>query len=196
MTEARYNIERDLSEAKTMADNLLPYVYENELYGNIGGGSTPKLTIGGLLLRLHRLHTLADRLNANQKATLERIDAQHEEVRREWSIHYHEKLKQEAFSRLKVIEAFFVECEDDPRACSNNYQPEANRRTIVQNIVEALGSSDGSADVAQAAKKIDARLRRFTEPSDFVWSSELQPAYPPDKYWWLYAKPPRFPSKG
>ena len=194
MTEARYSIERDLSDAKSMADNLLPYVYEGELYGNIGG-STPKLTIGGLLLRLHRLHALADQLSASQKATLDEIDAQHEEVRREWSIHYHEKLKQEALSRLKVIEAFFVECEDDPRVCSGNYQPEANRRTIVQNIAEALGQAEGSAEITKAAKKIDQQLRRYTEPSDFVWSPELQPAYPADTYWWLYAKPPRFPTK-
>ncbi len=192
MPEANYSIDRDLSEAQALANNLVPYVYENELYGSIGGmfgsGSMPRLTIGGLLLRLRRLHALEDRLMPEQKTQLAAVDATTENVRREWKVHYDDKLAQEAVSRLKMIDRFFDDCADDPRTCAANYPPEAMRRTIVQVIIEALAQPNPEID--RLASKVDLQLRRFTQPSDFIWASALQPAYPPDAYWWLYAKPP------
>jgi hypothetical protein len=196
MTEATYSIDRDLSEAKALADHLVPYVYENELYGSIGGmfgsGSMPRLTIGGLLLRLNRLHALEDRLTDAQKEQLAATDAQRQNVRQEWTMHYNEKLIQEANSRLKLIERFFEDCVDDPRTCASNYPPEAMRRTIVEEIVKAL-RRDGllTTELERAAGKVDSQLRRFVQPSGFSWASALQPVYPKDEYWWLYAQPPR-----
>jgi len=59
MSETSFTIGRDLDEALAMAKALVPYVYEETLYKNIGGGSfsggaLPSLTIGALLLRLRR----------------------------------------------------------------------------------------------------------------------------------------------
>jgi hypothetical protein len=196
MAEATYNIDRDLDEAKAIAEHLVPYVYEDQLYGSISGmfgsGNAPSLTIGALLLRLHRLHALESQLNADQKAKLSAIDAQNESARREWTIHYNDKLVQEGNSRLKMIERYFSDCDDDPRTCANNYIPEASRRTIVEDIANALQSSGApNADLVNAAHRIDARLRRYAQPSDFVWAAALQAAYPKDEYWWLYARPPK-----
>ena len=193
MSETNYSIDHDLSEAKAFADHLVPYVYEGELYGSIGGmfgsASMPRLTVGGLLLRLSRLHALQDQMTAEQKAQLAGIDAQTENARREWSVHYHDKLVQEATSRLKMIEQFFGDCADDPRTCAANYPPEAMRRTIVQVILDAL--DEPNTDLDREARKVDTQLHRFTQPGEFIWASALQPAYPQDSYWWLYAKPPR-----
>lgn len=197
MSEANYNIDRDLSEAQAFADHLVPYVYENELYGSIGGmfgsGSMPRLTVGGLLLRLHQLHALEDQLTPEQKAQLAAVDAKTASVRQEWSVHYDEKLVQEAISRLKMIERFFDECSDDPRTCAANYPPEAMRRTIAQVIADTL--AEPNPEISKLMSRVDMQLRRFAQPSDFIWASTLQPAYPPDVYWWLYAKPPKTGSK-
>lgn len=200
MPEAIYNIDRDLDEAKALADHLIPYVYENELYGSIGGmfgsGTMPRLTIGALLERLHRLHALEGQMSDAQKAQLSQIEQQKEKARSEWTIHYNDKLVQEAHSRLKMIERYFGDCEEDPRTCAPNYIPEANRRTIVENIVQELAHTGGSAaEVQSAAQKVDMRLRRYAEPSEFIWASVLQTAYPQAEYWWLYAKPPRVGTK-
>ena len=200
MPEATYSIDRDLTEAKAIADHLIPYVYEDQLYGSISGmfasGSMPSLTIGGLLLRLHRLHALEDQLNADQKAKLAAIDAQNESARKEWSIHYNDKLVQEGNSRLKMIERYFSDCDDDPRTCANNYIPEANRRTIVEDIANALQSNGApNGDLTSAMRRIDSKLRRYAQPSDFVWAAALQAAYPNDEYWWLYARPPKVGAK-
>ncbi len=196
MPEANYSIDRDLAEAKSMADHLIPYVYGDQLYGSIGGmfssGATPSLTIGALLMRLHRLRALEAKLTAEQKAKLTEIEARNEAVRSEWSVHYNEKMISEANSRLHMIETFFAECEEDPRSCYSNYQPEAMRRTIVQDIDNELHRLNlPDAHLAMVLRRIDGQLHRFAAKSDFIWAAELQPAYPPDKYWWLYACPSR-----
>jgi hypothetical protein len=198
MTDTPYSMERDLREAQAMADGLVPYVHEDRLYGNVGGGglfgggTMPSLTIGSLLMRLRRLNALADQLTPAQRQTLASIEAQHEAVRKEWTVHYHEKLAQEATSRLKAMETFFEECEDNPRTCASNYQPEVLRRTIVEEVRRALEAQRMiSADLDALTRKIDGKLRGVVKPSEFVWAKALEPAYPPSEYWWLYAKPPK-----
>lgn len=200
MPEASYSIDHDLEEAKALAEHLVPYVYEGELYGSISGmfgsSSLPRLTIGALLLRLHRLRALADQLSASQQTLLSQVEAQKEQVRSEWTIHYNDKLTQEALSRLKMIERYFGDCEEDPRTCAANYLPEANRRTIVAAIEEELARTGADAQaVTSYAAKVDARLHRYAKPSTFIWAAALQTAYPVDEYWWLYARPPRVGGK-
>lgn len=196
MAEPRYSIDRDLTEAKSMADHLIPYVYGDQLYGSIGGmfstGATPSLTIGALLMRIHRLRGIESALTAEQRMKLTEIEARNEAVRSEWSVHYNEKMVSEANSRLHMIETFFAECAEDPRSCYSNYQPEAMRRTIVQDIdheLHRLHLSDNHLEMV--IRRIDGQLHRYTSKGDFIWAEELQPAYPPEVYWWLYASPPR-----
>ena len=196
MSEANYTIERDLTEAKALADHLVPYVYEDQLYGSIGGmfgsGSMPSLTIGALLLRLHRLHALEGQLSDAQKTELASIDGQNESARKEWSVHYDGKLVQEATSRLKMMDRYFADCIEDPRSCATNYPPEALRRTVVAAIVKALAHDPAaSGALGSTVSKIDSKLHRFAQPSDFLWASALEAAYPQSEYWWLYARPPR-----
>lgn len=197
MSETIYDLARDLREAQAMANALVPYVHEDALYGKVGGGglfsasAMPSLTIGALLMRTRRLRALEDQLSAPERGTLSAIEGQIESVRREWTLHFSEKLVKEANSRLRAIEQYFKECEDDPRLCAGAYLPEALRRTIVQEIAAALERYDlPVTDLQRSMQQVDGKLRRYTEPSEFIWASALQPVYPNPPYWWLYAKPP------
>src|SRR5689334_1757805 len=87
MAEQKFSIERDVKEAQAMAAALVPYVYEDELYGRIGM-NMPSLTIGALLMRLHRLRALASRLTPEQLGILEQAEAQTQSARREWTSHF------------------------------------------------------------------------------------------------------------
>jgi hypothetical protein len=196
MGETIYSLDKDLWEAETMAEALIPYVYENRLYANVGAGgmfaasNTPSLTLGALLMRLRRLHALEDRMTDAQRATLAKVSEQHDRVRKEWTLHYHNKLVQEANSRLKQIKQYVEECREDPRACAASYLPEALRRTIVQEIADVLDNHDmPSAELDRAIREADGGLRRYASPSDFIWAQELQSVYPKTKFWWLYAQP-------
>lgn len=190
MSETKYSIEQDLKEAAAMADGLDEYVRGDQLYGRASGGffsgNMPMLTIGALLLRLGRLHALAASLNAVQRAQLAEVDTRHEAVRLEWAHHYGVKVRQELLSRLKALDAYFIEMRDEPRSAVNSYYPEALRRTISQLLADALPADD---EIKGALRKADGGLRRWTEPSDFLWAPELEALYPREKFWWLYVRP-------
>lgn len=198
MSEITYSLDRDLEEARALAQGLENYVRGERLYGSAGAdvgifssaANMPTLTIGALLLRLHRLKALESQMSAAQKALLTEAEAEHDRVRREWTVHYGDKVRDEAAARLRSLEAFFAECEDDQENCAGAYLPEALGRTMLQEIVTALNRYN-MADIGfdRSLAQHDTQLRRFTEPSKFIWSEKLRPAYPENPYWWLYAHP-------
>jgi hypothetical protein len=195
MTEQNYSIDRDLKEAQTMLKAMVPYIYEGELYGKLGM-NMPSLTPGALLLRLNRLRALHDRLTPAQASTLEKLEAEQEALRKEWSTHYQKKLQQEIEARARDISIYAKECDDDPRTCANSYMPEALRRTIIQEITGVFPDSElQSSGLGAKIKQADSSLRRFVRASSFVWDDALKPVYPQETYWWLYNRPPQ-PTDG
>lgn len=194
MSEQSYSIKRDLEEAEAMANGLEDYVRGSDLYGKTGGGffsRMPSLTIGALLMRLRRLDALRDGMTDSQRQQLEQVKAQHEKIRKEWAIHYHEKLVREAHSRLDSMSHFFEECRDNPRLCASAYPPEALKRTIVQEIADTLENTYGvdSKELPAKLRATDSKLRRYAQAADFQWDAALREVYPQERYWWLYAKP-------
>ncbi|RMF81159.1 MAG: hypothetical protein D6737_05830 [Chloroflexi bacterium] len=191
-----YSLQRDLDEAKAMVAALEPYVYEERLYGRLGGGFFSRmrqvsLTLGALWLRQRRLTVLEDQLDKSQKVTLKEIRKTHDAVRRKWRVHYEQKLITEATSRLKQIDHYYRECREDPASCHGTYMPEASRRTIVQEILLAMETYDiYSADLMVHVKQADGQLRLLVKPSDFIWPEALQIVYPREEFWWLYNRPP------
>lgn len=197
MAEQNYTITTDLKEAQSMVGRLEQYVRQDELYVQMGGLGTlfggaqmPALTVGALLLRLNRLTALQADMTAEQRAQLEQIRASHESVRSEWRLHYDEKLKREAHSRLVAMRRFFEECAENPRTCASNYRPEALRRTIVEEVINEmarLGIED--EELPGLVREIDSRLRRYVRPDAFLWDDRLQTVYGRDQFWWLYMQP-------
>jgi hypothetical protein len=197
MSEANYSIDNDLKEAQAMAKGLPDYLQGSELYGRVGsggffgGGNMPSLTLGAFLMRLRRLNLFRDQMTPAQQSQVDTIEEQHEKVRKEWRVHYENWLLKEANSRLDAMNPYFQEIRDTPSMAAGAYKPEAQRRTIVQEILDAMDELNiRSADLDTKVRRIDSRLRGVgLQPSDFIWASELQPAYPQKVYWWLYSKP-------
>jgi hypothetical protein len=189
MSEQSYSVEKDLKEAQAMASALVPYIYEDELYGRVAM-NIPSLTLGALMLRLRRLRTMQNKLNNTQVATLEQLERQLEDVRKEWATHYQKKLVREGEARLRDIQGYIRECRDDPRSCVGNYPVEALRRTMIQEVLNTMGEAETEKTGLKAkAKTVDAELRRYLQPSDFIWDEQLKAIYPQDTFWWLYSRP-------
>lgn len=190
----KYSTGKDLKEAVAMADALVPYVHQGELYGSTGGGffsTMPRMTIGGLLLRLRRLDALRDQLDASGQEQLDKARARNEEVFRTWRDHYEGKMQREALSRLNAMNTFFEECRANPHLCPTIYQPEATRRTVVEELIGALKAAKvETAEIEAKAKSIDGQLRGVVQTSDFIWDAVLEPIYPKGAFWWLYHAPP------
>lgn len=197
MSEKVYSIEQDLKEAEAMADSLASYVRQDNLYGSVGGGGLfsggrmPSLTVGALVMRLRRLSQFADEMTDAQRARLDKTIAAHDAAAKEWRVHYEGKMVREANSRLDAMKTFFEECASSPATCPRIYLPEVLRRTIVEELLIAMkerGMDD--RELITKARDTDSRLRRFVQPSAFVWAEALQPAYDQKQFWWMYGEPP------
>lgn len=57
------DLAQDVRVVAAMAEHLTPYIYEGELYGMLSDPSLPRLTIGGMPMRLARLNALRDQLS-------------------------------------------------------------------------------------------------------------------------------------
>lgn len=197
MSEKVYSIDQDLKEAEAMAESLASYVRQDNLYGSVGGGGLfsggqmPSLTVGALVMRLRRLNLFSAQMTDAQHARLDKIIAAHDAAANEWRVHYEAKMVREANSRLDAMKTFFEECASSPANCPRIYLPEVLRRTIVEELMIAMKKRGmDAADLITKARGTDSRLRRFVQPSSFVWAEALQPAYDQQQFWWMYGEPP------
>jgi len=192
---SRYSLKRDLDELERMVARLGDYLLGNEMYLSIGGGafrglSAPQLTIGALLLRRRRLTQLRAKLKRADGIRLDAALADHDDLRREWTLHYEQKLQREVPSRLRVMAGFFRECSENPRDCAGAYPIEALRRTIVGEILLAMMEFGyEKSEVIASVRSADQALRRILQAGEFIWSPLLAPVYPQDDFWWLYGRP-------
>jgi hypothetical protein len=183
-----FDVDNEVRTVEAMASRLKPYVYEDELYG-LMPGKLPRLTIGGLLMRLHRLYALNDTFNMHQKSAVEDARKKLNDVRNEWRVAYEKKVLRELGSRFGTLEQFLAECAENPRTCGENYPSSIEKRTIIELLLdeaEALGIM--TDDLKNRKIVVDNKLHRYTQNSNFTWDSRLESAYPPDKFWYLYSK--------
>ena len=184
----QFDIDRDVKTVEAMAARLTPYVYEDQLYGSMPG-DLAKLTVGGLLMRLHRLSAISNILTPKQREVLQKATTKLDEVRRDWLVAYEGKIEQEFRARITALNHFVNECMDNPRSCRENYPSEAEKRTMLQELGdEALSLNIMADEVKGALSSIDNKLHRYLEPGPFIWDPRLEPAYLRDKYWFLYIK--------
>jgi hypothetical protein len=190
---SNYNLQTDLNEAKAMVAGLEDYVRGSELYGHANGNffsNMPSLTIGALLMRLRRLDALRDKMRDSQSKELDKVVDSWHEIRDEWRLHYEEKLKREADSRLDAMRTFFTECEENKQNCLHNYRPELLRRTVVQELLNEIDAlSIEATDIKRKASATDAKFRSYLSEANFQWADDLQSVYAKGEYWWLYQKP-------
>ncbi len=192
---SKYSLEKDLKEAKAMADALEDYVRGDTLYGSAAGGfmsSMPALTVGALVMRLRRLDGQRDNMQDRQRKLLDAAVDAYDGVVREWRHHYEQKILREIKSRLDAMSDFFKECAESERKCANVYRPEQLRRTIVQELVREADAINLTleSDLKAKINNVDKSLRGYFRPASFEWAETLQPLYPEDEFWWLYQRPP------
>lgn len=186
-----YDPTADLHALEAMASHLTPYLYENELYGVISN-DLPRLTIGGLLMRLHRLEALQNRLSSDQQRRVAEARQSFEQKRSEWRSHYEDKLKQEIDARLNNLGAFLEDYRDDRQQARSAYPAEATHRIIIERLRdEAQSLNLWDREYENKLHRLDGRLRGTldTENKTFVPPNGLEEVYPEQQYWWLYAYP-------
>lgn len=176
------DLAQDVRAVTAMADQLTPYIYESQLYGMLNDLSLPRLTLGGLLMRLARLSALRDQLSPAQQASLEQAQHKLDEVRRTWPVHYEGKLQQELQARLTALEQFANDCAANLRACADNYPSAMEKRVMIEHLRDAaLEVKVLSEALKSRLSALDNAISRCIEKGAFCWSANVQPAYPDRK---------------
>lgn len=193
-------LQAELDALQAMAESLEDYLLSDQLLWPLtgSGGMLPRLTVGGLLMRQHRMAYLQDVLAVDQRLAchdaLQSIDM----TLNQWAVHAREKMLQEWTMRVNLLAQFIRDCDDLEIVtdCVANWRSHAEQRVMLHHLQDALSRYDGASDRDAELARIDRSLRRIVaegESGHFLWADELVPIYPPDVFWWLWVAPPDDP---
>lgn len=188
MSAAQEDLLKDLKIITTMAGFVEAYLVGDLLFKPMPDlPGSPPLTPGNFLLRQHRLIALQERfLNTDQRQSLAEAVAQFDEETRIRSQKFEAKANRELKNRTHQWRDYLKEMEEDfvPAFYKNQVETRAIIQTLVNRFEDMPAAFD--SDALELLAELDTQLRLRWRDGKFVWDEGWQPAYPQNKYWWLY----------
>jgi hypothetical protein len=186
----------ELAYVQTCIGEMEPYLLSKELFWPLsgrepGGSLFTRLTIGGLLLSLHRLQAADDSgsLSASQIHQFNKSNEGFGVVQSKWRVALEDKSKREFSSRINQWRNYLDELVERPVDHAVFYPAEVRLRVIIQLLKESI-ADPASQDVEHIAY-LDRRLRRIFTRGEFIWEFYLESAFAEDAFWFLYGTPKR-----
>ena len=191
MATSEQKLAQDLAILEAMASEMEDYLKSDVLFWRMMKGNMPMLTLGGYLLREHRLLPLRHLLDESQQARLDAAVTQFNQALVERIVRFEQKAHQELEARIRQWSEYLRDLEGNSKAAAVNYETAAETRTMIAVLIDRLQMSPYQLNprVEEQVDLADRNLRRRWQPGDFIWPDEWQPAYPETEYWWLYGKP-------
>lgn len=191
MTEAEEKLAQDVRVLSAMADEMETYLDSDVLFWQMLEGGMPKLTLGGYLMRQHRLLALYDSLTAEQQAQVDEAVAKFNKALEERTVRFEQKAHRELDARLRQWEEYLKDVERGQSSVKSNYAAAVEARAMIEALADYLQMAPYQLDdrVSKRTALLDGRLRPRWEAGEYVWADGLQGAYPPREYWWLYGAP-------
>lgn len=187
MAAENSKLSKDLHILEAMANEMDAYLKSETAVWPLGG-SLPKLTLGGYLLRQHRLLALADQLSPAQWQLLETAVAQFNAALADKVVRTETLAHDELERRLRQWSSYLSESRQSQRAV--NYETAVENRAIIQALIGFLQQAPYQLDqrITQQLKVWDNGLGQQWQKGPFVWEESWQAAYPAGEYWWLYGR--------
>lgn len=185
--------DANLALVRVMLEEFETYLLSDELYWPLDPSSlkrpyVPRLTPGRLALTLDELDAQSEDMTPAQQVEIRKLNLQMESVLRKWSVALGRKAAREMHSRFNLWKAYIQDlAEKADRA--HNYTNEVQQRVIFERIAGWAEREPEAERSIQAIQSIDATLRSFFKPGDFIWDARLQSCYPQEQYWFLYGMP-------
>ena len=188
-----YTPDSDLQFVEACAPELEAYLKASVIYWPLaqpkGHSPLPRLTLGGLLLVLHRLSAVERDLPAEQAVRLTRARTQIETERLRRTAAIGAKMTLETHARLSLWRAYLDDLSESPASNADLYPTEIRQRAMLQLLATAPETGPLPTEAGQAMQALDARLREMFAAGSFVWDEQLAPAFSPPEYWFLYGRP-------
>lgn len=147
-----------------------------------GEPAYPQLTLGGMLLAHARAGALAQSMS--QQTRLRETSVELDRMRIRWKTAWLKKVIHELHARQLQWANFLQDYVENPRGNHDRYGYEVFRRVIIELLWGEIDSHPQSE--TDHLEDLDISLRSRFSSGPFIWSGELQTAFPSEKYWFLY----------
>lgn len=184
-------LRTDLKILEAMTAEMDDYLRNETLFWPLNDSSMPRLTLGGYLMRQHRLLLLTGLLDEDELARLERAVDGYQEALVEKVVRFEQHAHEELHARLRQWSEYLRELNQEPAAAGDYYASAVETRAMIAALIENVEMPPYKLDkrVIDELGVYDRALRNHWLPDGFVWADEWQPAYPRSTYWWLYGRP-------
>lgn len=191
MDEGNQRLAQDAAVLGAMAGQMAEYLDSDILFWPAPQGGMPMLTLGGYLLREHRLLGLPQLLTAELRTQVDAAVFQFNQTLADRVVRFEAKAHHELEARLRQWEEYLKDMDRGTFDRTSNYSTAVETRAMIAALLDRLSMPPYRAEPrpAQHLAALDTRLRGMWRPGEFIWPLSWQPAYPRSEYWWLYGSP-------
>ncbi len=184
-------LKQDLAIVEMMAAEMEEYLRSDVLFWPMQRGDFPRLTLGGFLMRRHRLLALEDLLDEGERRRLAQAMETFQKGLAGGLVRFENRANEELEVRSRQWERFLSSRQEGEGGSAAYYAASVETRAMLAALVDELqtGPYQLPARTVEKLALLDRQLRANWRTGDFVWPAAWQPAYPPDDYWWLYGMP-------
>lgn len=181
---------KDLNILEAMAAEMDDYLRSDVQFWPLQNGDLPRLTLGGYLMRQHRLSALVNLLADADKARLTAAMETFREALVEKIVRFETKAQDELDLRLRKWERFLRELGGEASSPAY-YATSVETRAMIAALITQLQIAPYQlpARTQERIAVMDRQLRGRFRSGEFVWPEAWKPAYTKDRYWWLYGLP-------
>lgn len=191
MSEATNKLKQDIIILEAMVVEIEEYLMSDVLFWPLMKSSLPRLTLGGYLMRQHRLAALGELLDEDEEQRLQEAMDQFNEALVERVVRFEEKAHVELRARLRQWSEYLKDLKRESSGYRQNYATAVEIRAMIEALLDKLKMPPYRLQekILEQLIVYDRVLSSAWRSGDFVWPEEWKPAYPKETYWWLYGTP-------
>lgn len=189
MSSGIEKLRQDLITLEAFAEEMDAYLRADVLFRPMGP-SLPQLTLGGYLMRQYRLLHLRTELDAAENLRLDHALTRYQQALVEKIVRYEQHAHQELQARLRQWQEYLRDLQAEPRSAAAYYATAIEPRVMLDALLDSLRLPPYrlNSDAPQRLMPLDRNLRTRLVGDDFIWPAEWQPAYPRQRFWYLYGQ--------
>ncbi len=180
-------LAQDVTILAEMAGEMADYLRSDVLYWQMMKGGLPKLTLGGYLMRQHRLLALPKLLSDEDQAVVDTAVTQFNHALVEKIVRLEQKAHQELEARIRQWAEYLKDFRWERGAAVAGYSSAVENRVMITAVIDKLQMPPYQLNTRLTELALlDGNLRSRWRSGPFLWPEAWQPAYPRGDYWYLY----------
>jgi len=191
MSTGKEKLVKDLEFLELLAAQMDAYLMSDTIFWKTTHVDLPDLTLGGYLMRQHRLLALRDLLSQAEQTRLDNAVSQFNQAIVYKSDRFEEKGLHELDARLRQWAAYLDDLAEESEDRGAFYATAVETRIMIAALIDKLqiGGYALKPNTGEKVNKLDNQLSNYWASGKFIWPAEWQVAYPQPMYWWLYGRP-------